>query len=121
MVQSTADELGGGLHLRQHDAVHAASDHRLQVVEAGRRIESVDSHIAQGTARRLKRGDHLLASVRLLGDRDGVLEVENHHVRVEGERLFDASGVIARREQQRSGDDHGDPRCVLVCEAVVDT
>ena len=114
-------ELRMGLDLWQHDAVDTLSNHRPQVLEAERRVERVDPDIAKGLARCLERSNHLLAGGRFLGDCNGILEVEYHRVRVQRERLFDASGVIARCEQQRSEDEHGDPRFVLVCEAIVDT
>ena len=112
-------ELSGRFDFRQHDTVDAGGDHRLQVVEAERRIERVDPDVTEGAARRLKRGDHLLAGGRLLRDRDRILEIEDHDVGVEGERLLDASGVVARREQQRSEYGHGDSPCNAVRRAVL--
>ena len=93
-------ELGGRLDLRQDDAVDALRDHRLQIVEAERGVERVDPHVPEGAARRLERRDHFLARGRLLRDGDRILEIENDDIGVESQRFLDASGVVARREQQ---------------------
>ena len=106
-------ELGGGLDLRQRDPVDPGGHHRLEILEAQRGVECVDPDVAESPARLLERGDDLLARGVLLGDCDGVLEIEDHHIRVERERLFDTPGVIARREQQRSEDQHGDSKCAI--------
>jgi hypothetical protein len=48
-----------------------------------------------------------IAGGDLLSRRDGVFEIENDRVGVEGQRLFDTARVITRREQKTSEQGNG--------------
>jgi hypothetical protein len=47
-----------------------------------------------------ERLEHGLAGGGLLGDRDGVLEIENHRVGADRQRFLDAPRVVSGREQE---------------------
>ena len=73
----------------------------VAVLDAG-----VDPDDAEGVARALQSLDHQGAGRRLLGHRDRVLQIQDHRIRVEPERLLHLARMIARREQEAAVQGH---------------
>lgn len=89
----------GRLGLRQHDAIEPRPDHRVEIVAPERRVDTVDAHVAAGAARPAQRLDRERTRVRLLRERDRVLEIENHDIGADLEGLAGAAHVIGRRKE----------------------
>ena len=93
-------EPGGAFDLGQDDPVETGPHDREQIAVAELGIDSIDPDI-QETAPLPREGSRdRLAGGRLLGRRDRVLEVKDHRVGVERQRLLDPARMIARREQK---------------------
>ena len=73
-------------------------------------VGGVDANVKQPGARFAVGGDDRLPGRRLLGDGDRVLEVEDHRVGVEGQRLLDPARMIAGGEKKTAQGHGGLPK-----------
>ncbi len=98
------DDLVGGLHLRQHDAVEIRAgtlDDLDHVAVRPVRRPVVHPHHADLAAppALVERGDDVLAGFRLGQRSTGVLEVQEHLIGVETLRLLQEAGIASRNCQ----------------------
>ena len=100
-------EPGGAFDLRQNDAVEPRPDDRRQVAVAELGVDRIDADIEQRSPRAREGRDHRLARRPLLGRRDRILEIEDHRVGVERQRLLDPPRVVTRRKQKTPQRLHG--------------
>ena len=94
----------GRAHLRDQDRVQARAgplDHLDDVAVAPVGVEPVDPHrhAAGRPVLLVQRRDHVLAGLLLVVRRDGVLEVEEHHVGAQPRRLLHRPRVAAGHRQ----------------------
>jgi hypothetical protein len=94
------------MNLGEHHAVDGPLHDGVEVAVAEFRRECVDADIAASAPRLLQRFDHDGARRHLLRDRARVLEIEDHGVRIERQRLGNAARMIAGSEQPRTAQAH---------------
>ena len=94
--------VGRALDLGQDDAVEPGVHDGVEIAVAELGVGGVDPDIEEPGARFSVSGHDRLAGRRLLGDGDGVLEVKDHRVGVEGQRLLDPARMIAGGKEERA-------------------
>jgi hypothetical protein len=92
----------GAFDLGEDDAVQPGLDDGAEITVAECGVGGIDPHVKQAGARLRVGGDDRAARRRFLGDRDRVLEIEDHRIGFKGQRLLDPTRVVAGREEERA-------------------
>ncbi len=94
-----------GFHLGQHDPVQPGANCGGKIVLPKHGVHAIDPHVVQTLAGSSgERSHYVFPGFDFLGNRDRVLEVENHRVRPNLEHFFNPSGVICRGKQKAAQD-----------------
>src|SRR5207302_4767494 len=83
------------------------ADDRRQIAVTELGVDRIDADIQPWSPRAHQGRDHRIPRRPLLGGRDRILEIEDHRIGVEGQRLLDPPRVVPRRKQKTPQRPHG--------------
>ena len=91
-------QIGDAFDFWQHDPVQRITHHGADIAVAEWRVVGVDPHIRGGVAGHVQGGAHQIACGDFFNERDGILQIKDHRVGIQAQRLFDTPRVVAGRK-----------------------